>query len=182
MSLRWFRGRIHWKGLLCWCWGMGCWVLSGAKMAALGLCLGSHGIVLAVGQGTYFYTLAESYCKWVSARYLLHREPSLAVMGRFIGMPFERLNAKRVSGQTLPRTGPEMFTTCETVVSRISGSVGWGRRHKCTCTGVCQWFIGIKKKEKTQLPPAPTGTVHAEVSSCTFKNVLVRLTATKSKV
>ena len=27
-------------------------------------------------------------------------------MRRFIGTPFERLNAKRVSGQTLPCTGP----------------------------------------------------------------------------
>lgn len=85
---------------------MGCWVQPGAKMAPLGLCLGSRGVVLAVGQGIYFYTLAESYSKWFSARYLLRREPSLAVMRTFIGMPFERLNAKRVSGQTLPCTGP----------------------------------------------------------------------------
>ena len=85
---------------------MGCWVQPGAKMALLVPCLGSRGVVLAVGQGIYFYTLAETYCKWFSARYLLCREPSLAVMRRFIGTPFEKLNAKRVSGQTLPCTGP----------------------------------------------------------------------------
>ena len=39
-----------------------------------------------------------------------------------------------------------------------------------------------KKKKPPQLSPAPTGTVHTEVSSCTLKNVLVRLTVTKSKV
>lgn len=58
-------------------------------MALLGWRLGPHGVVLTAGQGIYFYTLAKSYCKWFT-RYILHGEPGLAVMGRFIGTPLER--------------------------------------------------------------------------------------------
>jgi hypothetical protein len=40
----------------------------------------------------------------------------LAIMERFISMPLERLNAKRVSVRARACIGHEMFTACEAVM------------------------------------------------------------------
>lgn len=102
-------------------------------------------------------------------------------MRRFIGTPFERLNAKRVSGQTLPCTGPSQRARQLYLESlaQLDEAGGTNVHAGKSANGLLELK---KKNKKPQLSPAPTGTVHTEVSSCTLKNVLVRLTVTKSKV
>lgn len=166
MSLKWFRGRIHRTGSLYWCWwwweehsGFLCLVQPLAKMALLGWRLGPHGVVLTAGQGIYFYTLAKSYCKWFT-RYILHGEPGLAVMGRFIGTPLERWNAKRVSGRV-----------CKAVACRISSSLDEVGRHEHICGGVLQRFIGIKK----------TSTFPCSKWDCSFRGFFLQFQISASK-